>query len=218
MYRTYLVLFTITFISIINLKNASCKSLEKQIDSLNSYAYSISSSNHAKAFVIVDSVLSLSVNIGYTKGEADALRIKGLSLFYGIQYSQALLLFIKSQEKYKQIGDTIGLCNANNLIATVYSYQGFHEKALEKHRENLAIRRIINDQEGISMSLNNIAVTLRSLGKLHESLNYYRFSLEIIAKSDDIRSYGRVLNNIGNLFLELHQPDSAFLYFQKSLT
>ncbi len=196
---------------------SSAQGIDKNIDSLILSAYDLSSTNYSKAFSLVDSALNQSIAHSYAWGEAEALRVKGLTLFYAIQYSQALKLFIESKEKFQALGDTIGVCNANNLIATVYDYQGFNKKAILKHQENLELRRAIGDINGLSATLNNIAVNLRKIGETQKALEYYLLAINLILNSDDLRSLSRSYNNVGLVFLELNELDSAFKYLNKAL-
>jgi serine phosphatase RsbU (regulator of sigma subunit) len=175
------------------------------------------SSNHVLSKTLADSALQLSRELGYKKSEAEAIRVKGLALFYGVQYSEAMLYFIESKALFESEQDTFGICLANNLIAIVYNYQGYNEKSLEIHKENLELRKKIQDIEGISTSINNIAVVLKNMGKLQDALKYYEEAIRLIEKTDDLRSTGRYYNNIALLYLQIHNPDSAKHFLDKSL-
>ncbi len=183
---------------------------QDRIDNLIKRASEIGSSNYAQASLIVDSAIFLSQKNGYKRGEAEGLRIKGLALFYGIRYSEALIHFIESHRKYEELGDSVGMGNANNMIAIVYSYQGLYEKTLEIDKKNLELRRSIGDLDGISGSLNNIAATLTDLGRKAEALDYYREAIMVVKHINRPRSLAQYYNNIANLFLELGNPDSAY--------
>jgi signal transduction histidine kinase len=189
----------------------------RQIDSLLAKANEISSSNYHIGRVLADSALALSQKHRYFSGEAEAIRIKGLTYFYGVKYSEALTHFLESLILFKKIGDSLGIGKAKNNIAIVYSYQGLYEKSIEIHRENLNMRRKIGDMDGVSTSLNNIAVDLRKLGKADEALLYYKQAIDVSSNSKDYRSLSRYYNNIGNIYIEKHLPDSAILFINKGL-
>ncbi len=187
------------------------------IDSLIVYASSISSSKHLHAVRILDSAIHLSKKNNYKKGEAEAIRKKGLALFYGIQYHEALQLFLESKSKFEKINDLVGVANSNHLIAIVYSYHKLHKKSLELNIENLALRERLGDSTGISGTLNNIGVDLKDLNRRDEALLYYKRAVEIEVKIKDSIALSRYYDNIGSIYLDLHQPDSAFKYLSKSL-
>jgi len=193
------------------------QTINSKIDSLIHDAYNIGSSNHLKAKNLADSALSLSKQYSYLKGEAEALRIKGLSLFYGVQYSEALDFFLKSYNLYKSLSDSVGMAKANNNIAILYSYQGLNNRSLEIHIENLAFCEKIDYNDGISTSLNNIAVTLIDLNREEEALDYYRRAIKMVERTNDLRPLSRYYNNLGTLFLNLQQKDSAIHYLKTGL-
>lgn len=196
---------------------AICQNIENKIDSLINCSYTISNSNPSQAFFVIDSALKLSEEVGYMKGKAGSLRIKGLTLFYGAKYAEALKLFLESEELYRHLGDTIGICNAKNLIAIVYDYQGLIEKSLEIDLENLSLRRLTGDTIGISMSLNNIAVSFSKLGRVGEALASYKEAIGLIDSMLNPSFLSRVINNIGIIYLNQGQSDSAYHYFTRSI-
>jgi len=192
------------------------ESIQYKIDSLIKYGSEISSSHYGKALNILDSALKLSQKHLYSKGEAEALRKKGLAWFYAINYDEALKLFLESKIKYEELNDTNGITKANNMIAISYGYHGYHQQSLKLHKENLEIQKKINDTEGISGSLNNIGVELKYLNKLEEALEYYKKAVALEMKLKDSISLSRYYDNIGSLFLELGKKDSALFFIQKA--
>lgn len=191
----------------------------QHVDSLINYGASISSSRHREAIKILDSARILSQNIGYRRGEAEAIRKKGIALFYAINYKEALELFLKSKTIFEDISDSIGIGDANNMIAIVYSYHGLDAKALEIDLGNLALREKINDTAGISGSLNNIGVGLKNLNRFEEALSYYKRAIEfeICKVQIDSIALSRYYDNLGSLYLRLQYIDSAKNFIDKSL-
>jgi signal transduction histidine kinase len=190
----------------------------KSIDSLISYTSSINSSFHVKASYLCDSILNLCKINSYAKGEAEILRIKGLSEFYNVEYSEALKYFVASKEKFEKLNYPLGIALANNNIAIVYSYLGFHEKSLELDKENLAFRERINDTAGITTTLNNLGVDLKHMKKYDDALFYYKKALEYELKhKNNKKSISLYCNNIGIVYVLIKKYDSAFVYLNKSL-
>jgi serine phosphatase RsbU (regulator of sigma subunit) len=212
--RHILVLACVQFLSI---TFALSQSHFHKIDSLIEQASAIGSSNHLQARLLADSAIWMSKKHSYPKGEAEATRVKGLALFYAIQYSEALKLFIESQAMYKQLNDSAGISRAKNLIAVVYNYQGIHDKSLEIHFENLELRKAMRDTVGVSGTLNNIAVVLNHMGRTLEAKEYYKQAIALVDINEDSRGLARSYNNLGNIYLDLYELDSAYYFLQKGL-
>ncbi|MBX3042875.1 MAG: tetratricopeptide repeat-containing sensor histidine kinase [Candidatus Kapabacteria bacterium] len=192
-------------------------SMYEKIDSLTKYASILGSSDYHQAISLCDSIIYLCIKHDYKKGEAEALRIRGKSLFYGVQYSEALKHYVMSKEKFEELNDLFGVANVNNNIAVVYSYLGFDEKSLEIDLENLKLRERINDSSNISGTINNIGVNYRKLGLPEKALEYFRQAYNKSINREDSIAFSRVLNNIGLAFLDLNIYDSAYFYFNYSL-
>lgn len=189
-----------------------------KIDDLIKFAASINSSNHQRAFQIIDSTLALCKKNNYPLGEARATRIKGLSKFYAAEYSKALELFLSSREKFEKLRDTIGIAQTNNNIAIVYSYLDMFDKSMLYHKQNLALREKIRDVEGIATTLNNIGVEFKNKNMYDSALYYYQRALAIELKRKDSVTISRYLNNIGLAYLNLNKLDSAKIYIDKGLS
>jgi signal transduction histidine kinase len=211
-YITLLLVSTLFFIP--NLKS---QTQYQTIDSLLAKAFVLGSENYIEARILSDSARELSIELDYAKGEAEALRLNGLTQFYGIQYAKALPLFIESYNLFKSIGDTAGMIKAKNNIAITYSYQGLIEKSLEILRENLAMIENTEFHNEIAKTLNNIAVDLKNLGQLSQALKYYFKALEIAERNNLISSLGNYYNNVGNIYIDMNKLDSALYFYQKSL-
>ncbi len=207
-----ILIFFVTYVIMVANNN-----IQIQIDSIIKYGSSISNSQSSKAIIIIDSAIQLSRQYAYPKGEAEALRKKGLALFYAINYDEALKLFLESKEKYEELKDTFGIAKANNMIAITYGYHGLHQKSLQIHHDNLHLQMKINDWEGISTTYNNIGVELKDLNKLDEALTYYKKALEYEKRNKDSISLSRYYDNIGSIFLNLGQKDSAIHYINIAL-
>jgi len=216
--RFFIYSALLLFGTLLLIPKSKSQTRHQAIDSLLAKALILGSENYIKARTLADSAGKLSIKNNYAKGEAEALRVKGLTQFYGIQYAKALPLFIESYNLYKSIGDTVGMSSAKNNIAITYSYQGLIEKSLEMQRENLALLENTQFHNEIAKTLNNIAVDLKNLGQLSHALNYYFKALEIAEKHNLRSAIGNYCNNIGNIYIETNNLDSALYYFQKSLT
>jgi len=58
-------------------------------------------------------------------------------------------------------------------------YKGDLDRALEYHRQSLAIREELDDRQGIAGSLNNLGLVCWSKGNLDMALEYYQRSLTV---------------------------------------
>ncbi len=102
-------------------------------------------------------------------------------------------------------------------LAIIYSDIGLSDKALEYFQESYNGFIAFNDPKNANGVLNSIAITLKEDGDKSLSEKYLR---EIIVSNEslaDSASTSLLYNNLGNLYLDLEQPDSALSFFKSSL-
>ncbi len=214
---SFLLLFAITLLISYADNELLANDNFENINKLIKQAADINSSNHQRALQICDSILALCKKYNYPIGEARTTRIKGLSMFYAVDYPKSLELFLASKDKFEKLKDTIGITQANNNIAIVYSYLNLFEKAMLQHKQNLTLREKIKDYEGIATTLNNIGVEFRGQKQYDSAYYYYKKALAIELKSKDSITISRYYNNIGLAYLDMKYLDSAKAYIDKSL-
>lgn len=190
-----------------------------QIDSLLSTARIISSQNIPEAEKLLIEAHTISLELNYLSGEAEALRLLGLLKFFVVDYPAALELFIKSRDLFEKAENTKGKARAINNIAVLYNYQEMHQKALDLYEEIILIYESINDNIGISGIYNNMAGVFRSMDDPEKALEYFRKSLSLHSSEPKRHKaeISRIYNNLGHVFLDLNMPDSSYYYFNRSL-
>src|SRR5690606_24533167 len=88
------------------------------------------------------------------------------------------------------------------------------EFALNSFFNGIKAAKNANDSASLSMLYNNVAIAFEHFEKLDSSLYYYQLSEKFLDKNATNRDLGLILVNIGDLYYQLNQIDSAF-YFNK---
>lgn len=122
-----------------------------------------------------------------------------------------LRLYEKLNEK-RLVGATLG------LIGVDFSCMQNYEKAEEYIRKALQIAIELNNYTEIADQYNNMAI-INQIGfhNLDAALQNYRESLKVSSKINDSIAVGINMLNIGSLFMEMNQADSAAIYLKRSL-
>lgn len=99
-----------------------------KIDAQNAEAYRLRSFNPSQARKICDQVLPKSKQIGYRRGEADALRTLGT--LTSSQDREAGFAFAEQAlDIYRSIGDEFGECSALMTVSLYYHHKGMFQRA-----------------------------------------------------------------------------------------
>ena len=126
------------------------------------------------------------------------------------QIREAAELF-KNQGNKKEEADTY------NTLGIIFSEEGQYALALEFHLKALAIRREIQDQQGLAYSYNNLGNSYRNTGDFEKSLKYYLDAIELKKKMPDKGSLAYSYSNIGHTYLRMGQTREARKYFEMAL-
>jgi len=122
-----------------------------------------------------------------------------------------LRLYEKLNEK-RLVGATLG------LIGVDFSCMQDYEKAEEYIRKALQTAIELNNYTEIADQYNNLAI-INQIGfhNLEAALQNYRESLKVSSKINDSISMGINMLNIGSLYMDMNQADSAVFYLKRSL-
>ncbi len=170
-----------------------------------------------QSFSYASSALMLARQMGWKKGEADAL--EALGVYYGAaaDYGTALGYLEKALSIYNDIGDRYGLASAYRNIGGIYDYltdlpkcQEYYTKALELDLQNHDLR--------------SLRVVCRAIGGVYwaarnfdEALKYWNYALVLSRAIHDKRAEATALMNVGEVHAERHEYEDAFAYLNESL-
>ncbi|WP_103667982.1 tetratricopeptide repeat protein [Pseudanabaena sp. BC1403] len=151
------------------------------------------------------------------KAEADRLLERGNQLNKVSQFREALQVFEKSRQIYREIKNLKGEGNALNNIGNAYSSLGKYPEAIEYHQQSLAIAQKIGDRNNQGNSLGNLGNVYYAMGQYTKAIEYHTQALEIKQQIGDLYGEGRSLGNLGNAYNLLGQYAKAIEYYQKCL-
>jgi non-specific serine/threonine protein kinase len=80
--------------------------------------------------------------------------------------------------------------------------QGEYDRAIERHEENLVLRREIGDRLGAAITLFHLASVMRNRGEAARSLELCRASLALFRQLDEPRWCANALNSLGMALLD----------------
>ena len=159
--------------------------------------------------VIKDSVL-------FYKGQGKDYRNSGL-------YKEAIASHERGLQLAQHINDTLEIVQAFNNIGTVYRRMGLLEEAAFWHYKALNCCDQWNDKESPT-SLKNRVISLNGIGNVHLSFGNDDLAMEAFREALKGESRlgsatGLAINyaNIGAIFEDRHQLDSAGYYYGQSL-
>lgn len=132
--------------------------------------------------------------------------------------------FDEAEKMYKKALHLTDISTRPDVIASVYNRLGglYYERnelkdALSYSENALNIRKMVNDQQGLAKSLNNLAILNWKLGAGEEAKKDFESCLELESKLGDVETSIIVRANYGMLLAEYGDPDSAVGTIQQAM-
>lgn len=170
-----------------------------------------------KAMEYGEMAMSLSKELGYDKGIAQAYNDMGIILTDQGNYIKAVEYYTIAMVIRKRLNDKPGIASLYNKIGIVNQKQGNLKSALENQIEALKIYEDLQHDLWIGYCLNNIAIVHQNLENLDKSLEYHNRALYYRKKMGDEYGEAGSYGNIANVYVKQQDTASAINYYEKAL-
>lgn len=130
---------------------------------------------------------------------------------------KSLEYFIKSFNKYKEIGSYKGISDAGGNISEIYTTLDSLKLGLDYAKIALDARKNCTDTSNIGRNYFALAYTYEKYKNWDSSTKYYTIALQRAEKVNDVSSIIYSLNGFGRLNLTLKNINIALSYFNKAL-
>ena len=175
---------------------------------------------YEKALELYSELLALDQSIGNRNWIAADYRIIG-DVYSDIgNRIRALEYYYKSLKLCEETGSKQEIARVSNQIAGVHVALGRYESAQEYYYKALqAIQEINNNSTQIPLHLlTNIGLTYSRLGDHEKAMEYFRQCIDTSSSNIDVlRPKSYALSNMGKLFKQQGELDSALIYLKHSL-
>ena len=187
------------------------------IEQLNQTAWEMHVNDSTQSFELSSRALALSNEVGYLKGQGEALRTLGFCHIRLAKFQEALPLLDEAFLLFQQVNDLRGQSD-------VYEYKGIIKRSLGDYAASLdylfkgsELRQQIGYEDGLSLSFYHLGITYKYLGYLEQALEYLLKSLDLGRKLKYWVSISYSLNNIGVIYADMGDNQNALKYYEQSL-
>jgi diguanylate cyclase (GGDEF)-like protein len=195
----------------------SPEAVRREVDALNEQAWAARNADARRSLDMSTKAYRLAETSGYRRGEAYALRNRGVCQWLLAQYNAALADLLSSLPIFQREGDAAGEASALNWVGNTFWRLTNYQGALSYHQQSLEIRRRIGDRPGEAASLNNIGLNYFDLGRFGDALERHFESLAISEAVGDRSTLAYSLNNIAIIREKLGDYRSALEFHERSL-
>ncbi len=157
---------------------------------------------------------ALAKKAGYERGEALALRFCGNYHHAKSDFDSALVLYRESLDIFRTLNDTFETASTLLSIAMVYNNTNDHVKSIEYGMNALPLFEQLEDSKGIGKVLNMLGISWATQGEYGQAKKYFLQYNSLAAKGTDTVDIGYSFNNLGGIYRDLKNPDSALYFFR----
>ncbi|WP_222439105.1 tetratricopeptide repeat protein [Echinicola salinicaeni] len=159
---------------------------------------------------------ALSNAIGFKKGLARSIYIRGITEAIQSDFKQALQFYDEALGLYENIGFKKGIANCYNAKGITYRNKGEPRNAIANFKKAISIEEVI-ESDNLSASLLNLGTAYEELGDFDEAISYLKEALSMAEANQNEQRVSYSLNNLGNVYMQLGNYPLAQEHFQKSL-
>ncbi|WP_299129093.1 response regulator [uncultured Winogradskyella sp.] len=177
------------------------------------------SSNYAPTLIYAEKGIYLARKNGDVKLLGDVLATVGHAFLRINDTTKAKKIFYELLEEGKKANDSsVKLQAMSNLASVYYFIEGGEEQCIKSYRKAISIAEQLKDTTKLFKMHNNLTKLLLELEQLEDIPNEIESTEKYVKQlryPNDF--YASHLTNIGDYHLLLRQPDSAIVYFKKSI-
>ena len=192
-----------------------------RVELLNDIAYAYYNIDPEKGLQVADSAITLAQQISPHHRLASAYSNKGSNYWAKGDDSLAMIMYKKALHMYDSSNYKKGRGIMYNNIGLLYFNKSDFFEAITWHQKGLEIFTLLNDSLRMASIQNNLGVDYQYVSDYPTALEYYLRALAIYEQKEGRYRVGSsaslVLPNIGLVYKELGQYDSALVYQNQSL-
>lgn len=130
----------------------------------------------------------------------------------------AISIFSNAKECYTELGDTLGIAQAEKSKGIAYFYQKKFDESLTHYGIALTLYEKIGNPANQAKVLNNIAVLYRMDEKYDRAIDIYQQSLVLKEDLKDSIGIGTTLMNLGSLYVDAEEKALFEAHIEKAST
>ncbi|WP_222103978.1 tetratricopeptide repeat protein [Mucilaginibacter corticis] len=152
--------------------------------------------------------LEMAKAIGYTKGIAEAYRVKGIGEYYLTKPDSALNSYFDALSQYEKLNDERGKAKVYNNIGNLYQMVDY-DRALEYLEKAKVIAEKTKDKHLIASLYLNIGNVYNRKAMYNNALSYYEKSYQLFSDLKDPIKLVLCLQDLGVIHYFLHDYEKA---------
>lgn len=189
----------------------------QKVNLLNKIGLEYSQADNILAMNYFNKALSLSRELDYSKGQADALSNIATSKMSQGDYDGSYLLFSSAVEIYQSMNDYSGAGYCMHSMAVIHSRLGNFDKALSFYLSALSLFELENDLNGMGRSFNGIGIVYDQMQQYEKAIFFYEKALNTFKLTENEIGTANTYVNIAIVYNKIGKSEESITLFKQSI-
>jgi tetratricopeptide (TPR) repeat protein len=174
------------------------------------------SPNPDKCLRETDSFLVISRAIGYPRGTAVGLKIKGQLKADAGNMNQAKIYFDSALAVCDMYHLNKTKAAISQAMGNMYSQKGDYNKAFEYYEQSLKTRQLLHDTDNMASCYNSMATTLGQMNYYQDAFKYFFIALDLYRLKKDSTNVAFIYVNLSTAYRNLKNYKEEYKYLSAS--
>jgi len=161
--------------------------------------------------------LEMSRRLGYDKGVAFSLYLRGFGEYLMSDHEKAMATLLESERLMKSLGELNGQGLVQGAMAGIHLSLGDYDRSLSSSFEALKIHRQTGDHPNVAWLLHGIGGGYHEMGDYSRALQFHREARDLFEELELEIGIARTLNGLGTVHQSMGEFDKAQDYHRRSL-
>ncbi|MEL6534845.1 MAG: tetratricopeptide repeat protein [Bacteroidota bacterium] len=190
---------------------------EAYVDLLNQLGFEYWTVSSSEAEEYGRTALDIAERIGYSDGAAFAYRVMGVAHWVRGSYTQGLSLLFEARDRYRDLGDTLGMANCTMNIALIYTDQRDYARALDDLIQALGAFEDLGATDRVATTLTKMGSVYTEQGDYNKAFSHLMRALQLHEQGQFLYGIAEVNNRVALLFERQEEHTLALEYAERSL-
>jgi signal transduction histidine kinase len=187
----------------------------KRIDALTELAWELRGSDAPRANALATEARQLSIEHGYTLGQARAARTMALTIRDMDRLRDIFYLAEEAKRLFDEAGDGAGRAAARDFLASIHEHTGDLAGGLALALDALSIAREIGDPIRQGYALSNVGGILAASGEVDTAVERLKEALQLFEDAQNPAGVSTISSRLAKVLKDAGKYEEALMYAER---
>lgn len=188
-----------------------------RVDALNALAFVLRNSDPNRAKTLASEARKLSIEHGYTLGQARAARVLAMAVVSNEDIPMVYEMALEAREKFDAAGDPEGQAGSRDFLASLHEHVGDLGTGLNLALDALSIARRIGHRTRQGYALSSVGGILAASGETDAAIERLMEARTLFEADENLDGLGTIFSRLSSVLRKAGRSDEALDYARRCL-